>query len=55
MPDYPPCPICQHNEPKLIATLKADRIVEIYLCEQCRTNFSYERASGKVKTNVQPT
>ena len=55
MPDHPSCPLCHHKETTLIATLKDERTVDIYLCQHCRTNFSHARASGTVRTDVQQT
>lgn len=54
MPDHPACPICQWKEANLIAIVKDERTVEIYLCQHCGRHFSYERATGKVNTDVQP-
>jgi transposase-like protein len=54
MSEHPSCPICHHAETKLIATVKEERTVEIYLCQHCWSHFTYERASGRVKTDVLP-
>jgi hypothetical protein len=42
-PARPLCPMCRQGIITLIATLKDARILDIYLCQACRTQFSYER------------
>ena len=45
MPDDPArplCPICRRDTTALIATLKDARSIDIYLCQHCRAQFTYE-------------
>jgi len=46
MPERPQCPICRHTHTILMATLKGERTVDIYLCQRCRGNFSLERVTN---------
>jgi len=39
----PWCPMCTRGPATLIATLKDGRTLDIYLCQRCRTRFSYDR------------
>ncbi len=46
MPDIPArplCPMCRGATTALIATLTAERTLDIYLCGLCQGQFSYER------------
>jgi hypothetical protein len=42
-PARPLCPMCRHGITTLIATLKDARTIDIYLCQHCRSQFSYVR------------
>ena len=43
-PARPLCPLCRQGITTLIATLTDARTTDIYLCQACRTQFSYERS-----------
>jgi uncharacterized protein YbaR (Trm112 family) len=54
-PERPLCPLCQQPTMILIATMTGERAMDIYLCPQCRTQFSYEHPKAKGETpNVRP-
>jgi transposase-like protein len=49
-PERPLCPLCQRFTMILIATMTGERALDIYLCPQCRTQFSYEHPKAKDQT-----
>jgi transposase-like protein len=54
-PARPLCPTCRQGVTTLIATLKDARTIDIYLCQDCRTQFSYERSQTVDRGDVQRT
>jgi uncharacterized protein YbaR (Trm112 family) len=46
-PERPFCPLCQRPTLTLIATVMGERSLDIYLCPDCRTQFSYEHPQAK--------
>jgi transposase-like protein len=54
-PERPLCPLCQRSKMILIATMAGERAVDIYLCPECREQFSYEHPKAKGETaDAQP-
>ena len=54
-PERPLCPLCERPTMILIATMTGERAMDIFLCPQCRTQFSYEHAKAKGETpDLQP-
>jgi transposase-like protein len=54
-PARPLCPMCRRGTAALIATVKDGRTLDIYLCQHCRTQFSYERSKTVQRGDVQRT
>jgi hypothetical protein len=54
-PERPLCPLCERPTMILIATMTGERAMDIFLCPQCRTEFSYEHPKAKGATpDLQP-
>ena len=41
-PERPFCPLCGRSTMTLIATMTGERAMDIYLCPQCREQFTHE-------------
>ena len=49
------CPLCHRSTMILVATMTGERGVDIYLCPECRTQFSYEHPNAQGETfDAQP-
>jgi transcription elongation factor Elf1 len=45
-PARPTCPVCQSRTTTLIATVKDERTLDIFLCLACRIEFTLERSTS---------
>ena len=50
-PERPFCPSCQRPTLILIATMTGERALDIYLCSDCRTQFSHEHPKTTGETS----
>ena len=54
-PERRGCPLCQRSSMSLIATMTGERAVDIYLCPECREQFSYQHPNTKGEaSDMQP-
>jgi transposase-like protein len=55
-PERRVCPLCKRSSMSLIATITGERALDIYLCPECREQFSYRHpdAQGAKTSEAQP-
>jgi transcription elongation factor Elf1 len=53
-PTPPACPVCRANAVSLIATLKDQSTLDIFLCHGCGAHFSMQRHGNRADDRIRP-